>query len=370
LIPKFEELLEEYEIPFTCVKHPLPEFTLYFEDGQSTILIRSAENYKRLVGHNLAWFGVDEVDTIKKDVAWHMWRKLQARLRAQAPYVQGFTTSTPEGYNFMYEFWVREISEQQTKGEFTNDRRMITSTTYDNQHNLAPGYIDSLLKTYPKNLIISYLMGEFVNLLTGNVYYAFDRKYNTTNKTIEDFDEPEHNIIAPLHIGVDFNINKTCGIVHCIDSDTNQPYAVDEITGQYNTEALIKSINQRYTKRKIYIYPDASGNSEKTNASQTDLSLLRAAKFIVRVGKKNPLVRNRINSMNAMFLNGEGVRRYYVNINKCRVYTEALETQGYGDDGKPDKLHNQDHPVDAAGYLIHKMYPITSRQKTLKIVGF
>ena len=355
LIPEMTALLHEYDIPFSYRASPYPIFTLHFAEGDSDILVRSAENYKRLAGLNLAWFGVDECDTIDKKIAWRMWRLLQSRLRARAPYVQGFTTSTPEGYNFLYEYFVKEPGDH---------KRIIHASTYDNPY-LEDDFIPSLLRSYPKNLIISYLHGKFTNLNTGNVYDAFDRHLNHTNKVIEDFDT-ELDLI-PLHIGMDFNVGKCCAIIHIIDEDGN-PMALDEITGQKNTESISKKLMQRFPKRKIYIYPDASGRSEKTNATTTDLQILKGY-FTVRVDNKNPLVKDRVNTMNAMFLNGEGQRRYFVNTNKCKVYTEALETQGYDDFGKPDKAHDQDHPVDASGYFIHKRYPIKRNSQRITLLG-
>lgn len=368
LMPKFEEILEDNDIPYTVVKHPLPEYMLYFAGGQAKILVRSAENYKRLVGHNLAWFGVDEVDTIKASTAWHMWRKLQARLRAQAPYVQGFTTSTPEGFNFMYQFWVQMLD--QDSGVDPEDRKMITATTYENQENLEPGYIQSLLKTYPANLIRSYLNGEFVNINSGNVYYAFDRFKNNTRKVVTDFDDPENEVLADIHIGVDFNVDKCVGIIHCIDPKTKYAYAVDEIVKQLDTQHLIAAIKKKYDGRTIYVYPDASGRARKTSANKTDLQLLKQAGFKVKVDSKNPFVKDRVNAMNAMFENAEKEIRYYVNVRNCKTYVEALETQGYTDSGDPDKSTDVDHPVDAGGYFIHKMYPIRRKISKVKIMGF
>jgi len=52
------------------------------------------------------------------------------------------------------------------------------------------------------------------------------------------------------------------------------------------------------------------------------------------------------------------------------VYVEALETQSYGKDNKPDKTHDQDHPNDAGGYFVYYRYPIRTSQKNLKISGF
>jgi len=158
LEPAISEMLNDHGIPYDYRATPYPTFYLHFEEpGEteyeeptivtSTIRILSAENYKRHVGLNLAWFGVDEADTIKKEIALKMWRMLMSRLRdIDAKVPQGFTTSTPEGFNFLYDFFVREPEERRREGKSTDDRKYYTASTYDNEENLEPGYINSLLE--------------------------------------------------------------------------------------------------------------------------------------------------------------------------------------------------------------------------------
>ena len=344
LIPEMDQILNEYGIPYKFRASPYPQYTLKFEHGETVILLRSAENYKRLAGLNLAFFGVDEADTITKATAKSMWRMLQSRLREGKVY-QGFTTSTPEGFNFLYEYFVKEA-------EGKTDRTMIQARTQDNPY-LPEDFIQSLLENYPPELIEAYLEGKFVNLTSGRVYHNFDRHLNHTNLTLKDF--PRHI----LHIGQDFNVGKCASVVHVIDDGI--PYALDEITGAKNTEAVIQIIKDKYPGRAIMVYPDSSGKAEKTNASQTDIQLLRSAGFEVLYPSKNPFVRDRIGSMNAMFLNGLGERRYKVNTNRCPVYTQALEQQAYDKSGQPDKSHDEDHPVDGGGYFIHYRYPLKGK---------
>ncbi|MBR9935890.1 terminase, partial [Klebsiella pneumoniae] len=78
----------------------------------------------------------------------------------------------------------------------------------------------------------------------------------------------------------------------------------------------------------------------------------------VVVNASNPPVKDRINAMNAMFCNGNGERRYKVNVKRCPVYTESLEQQVWGENGEPDKTADNDHPNDAGGYFIVKQFPI------------
>ena len=340
LIPEFERTLEELGIDYEYKASPLPKFKLNFKHGSTEILMRSAENYKRLAGLNLAFAGVDEVDTIEKKTAHSMWRMLQSRLR-QGKLYQLFSTSTPEGFSFLYDFFVEEGHKP--------DRRIIHAKTADNPF-LPDDFIPSLLASYPANLIKAYLEGQFVNLTSGQIYYSYDRELNNTNLTLDDF--PNH----VLHIGQDFNVNKCASVVHIVDK--NIPYALDEIVGAKNTEDVIRIIKERYPKRRVIIYPDASGKNQKTNASVSDIVLLKNAQFELNYTAANPRVRDRIASMNAMLHNATGKRNYLINKKTCPSYAKSLEQQVYNKVGEPDKEHDLDHPTDAAGYFIHRVFPL------------
>lgn len=340
LLPSMMEILHDCGIKYSFSKSD-SIFTFHFAEGDTTVYCLSAENYTRMAGMNLAFFGVDECDTINKDIARSMWHMAISRLRSGRVY-QGFTTSTPEGFKFLYEFFHEEA-------EGKTDRRLIKGKTRNNP-TLDPSFIQSMLDNYPPQLIKAYLEGEFVNLNSGSVYPNFDRKLNHTDLSLKDF--PNH----PLHIGQDFNMGKCASVVHVIHN--GNPIAIDEIVDAHNTEAVIRVIKERYGKRHITIYPDASGGNGKTSASMSDLAMLKQAGFELSYSAKNPGVRNRVNSVNAMFLNSVGNRRYLINTRICKEYTKCLEQQTYDKSGQPDKSSGVDHMLDAGGYFIYRMFPL------------
>jgi PBSX family phage terminase large subunit len=348
LLPKMFELLDEIGVKYSFAKSD-SIFTFHFAEGDTTVYCLSAENYTRMAGMNLAFFGVDECDTINKETARAMWNMAISRLRSGVVY-QGFTTSTPEGFKFLYEYFYDEPKNDPK----IVDRRLIKGKTKDNP-NLPPDFIQSLLDNYPPQLIKAYLDGEFVNLNSGSVYPNFDREKNHTDLSLKDF--PGY----PLHIGQDFNMGKCSSVVHVLHN--GNPVAVDEITGALNTEAVINIIKERYGNRHITVYPDASGANNKTSASMSDLTLLQRAGFKLSYSAKNPPVKDRVNAMNAMLCNNNGERRYLINTKICKEYTRCLEQQVYDASGQPDKSakSNVDHMLDAAGYFINMQFPIVGR---------
>ncbi|HAN3117085.1 TPA: DUF1367 family protein [Escherichia coli] len=276
-------------------------------------------------------------------------------------------TTTPEGFKFVYEQFVKAVRE---KTELASLYGLVQASTFDNEKNLPADYIPSLLESYPPELIKAYLRGQFTNLTSGTVYHQFDRKLNNC----EEVEQPGE----PIYIGMDFNVGKMAGIVHVLR--LGLPCAVTEIINAYDTPDMIRIIKERfwlydgndYRKvREIYIYPDASGDSRKSsNASTTDIAQLKQAGFNVVVNSSNPPVKDRVNSMNAMFCNANGERRYKVNVKRCPLYAESLEQQVWDEKGEPDKKSGNDHPNDAGGYFIVKQFPIvkpTGRVTSLRI---
>lgn len=331
----------------------------FFEGNiyRGTTICRSMDKPETIIGFKIGHALVDEMDVLTKAKAYLAWRKIIARMRYKVDgVINGIdVTTTPEGFKFIYEQFVKQVT---LNPKLSSMYGIIQASTYDNEKNLPNDYIESLLISYPEELIKAYLMGQFVNLNSGTVYNQFDSNLNHSDE-IEKTGEP-------LFIGMDFNVGKMSAIIHV--KRNNLPIAVREIVNAYDTPDMIRRIKEQFylydgndyrKSREIYIYPDASGDSRKSvNASKTDIQLLKDAGFKIIVNSANPPVKDRINSMNAMFLNAKGERRYLVNTKMCPTYTENLQQQTWSDNGEPDKTAGNDHTNDAAGYFIVKDFPI------------
>ncbi|WP_315386595.1 phage terminase large subunit [uncultured Stenotrophomonas sp.] len=314
---------------------------------RSTVICRSMDKPASIVGFKVGKALVDEIDTLKKKKAHEAWRKIIARLRVKAPGLQNGidVTTTPEGFNFVYEQFEQIPGSDLKKAALYGK---VHASTYDNEAFLPEDYIESLFETYPEQLVLAYIRGLFVNLTTGSVYGAFSRKLNGTTATIA--------VGEALHVGMDFNVMNMTAVICVIRND--QPMALEELTGIRDTPAMITALRERFPDNRITVYPDASGGSAHTNnASVSDLGLLRAAGFTVRVAGANPRIRARVVSVNAMICNAKGKRRLLVNPYGCPKTTEALEKQAYDENGMPDKTTGFDHPPDALGYFIHTRFP-------------
>lgn len=338
--PRFSETLETIGIP-----HKINRSDAFIDfAGFGQIIFRTMDTPERIIGYEVADSIVDELDTLATEKAREVWNKIISRNRQKKPdgslNTVGVVT-TPEGFRFVYERWKKEPA---------NGYRLIKAPTESNAKHLPDGYIDSLRASYPSNLLSAYLDGEFVNLTAGSVYPNYDRALNSTNEQIKDRE--------PLHIGLDFNVTKMAAVIHVLRND--QPHAVAELTGIFDTPAMIRLIGERYKLmgHPIYVYPDASGQSRKSNnASESDLALLKQAGFQVMVNSTNPAVKDRVLAVNKHIEQ----RTYRINPDTCPSLVESLERQAYDKNGEPDKTGGLDHVIDAAGYMIAYRYPIRDR---------
>ncbi|QKZ15890.1 terminase [Spirosoma sp. KUDC1026] len=312
------------------------------------IRIVGLDNYDNLRGSGLFFLLIDEW----ADCPYEAWEEVLRPMLSTCKFTvngvqyQGghvLRIGTPKGFNHCYDTY---LSGQGTEP----DHRSWLYTTLDGG-NVPQSEVDAAKRTLDPRTFRQEYEASFENY-QGVIYYAFDRRRNHTEETVKPGDH--------LHIGMDFNVSKMAGIGHVIRNGL--PRAVFEFVNVFDTPAMIEKIQTAFPNHRVSVYPDASGNNRKSvNASETDLALLRKAGFTVVVDAANPTVKDRINSMNAMFLNVYDERRYLVNTAKCPVYTQSLERQIWDEKGEPDKKSGHDHPNDAGGYCITKLFPIIKR---------
>ena len=334
----FDDFLESYGIPYTFRASPLPEYTLHLPGGDTKILCRSFENWKRIIGINGAWILADEIDTVDPNVANKAFPKILGRLRS-GNVRQFAAASTPEGFRWMWQTFASE------DGKGREDRRLIRMRTQDNPY-LPPDFIERMQANYDPQLLKAYLDGEFVNLTTGQVYDRFDRDKHVSVHCPDISREP-------LRIGVDFNVGNMSAVIAIRVGKSL--YVVDEISGAHDTDALAQKIKAHYPDHRIYVYPDASGGNRSTNATQTDIAILESYGMSNQSPKSNPFVRDRVAAVQALLENGKGEVRLKIAAS-CVKTIECLELQSYTEKGDPDKNAGYDHMNDALGYLVWREF--------------
>lgn len=324
---------------------------VHFKRGQyyyGVVKCRSMENPKSIVGFKIGNALVDEIDLLPLAKALVAWRKIIGRLRFKELGVENgaFIATTPEGFNFAYKVFVSDIKLNPALARLY---QMIQASTRENFQFLPDDYIESLLLTYPDELVDAYIDGKFVNLTTGTVYKSFSRTRHDSKMTIIPGEI--------LHIGMDFNVGKMAAKVFVTRRLTGW-HCVAELYDIFDTPAMIDAIEERWGKDhigNILVYPDATGKNRKSlDASTSDLALLEEAGFAVRVDNGNPRVRDSILSVNKRF----EVNQLWVNVDECPRTADDLEQQAYNEKGEPDKKSGRDHGNDAFRYPITYTFPI------------
>lgn len=306
-----------------------------------------------IVSYEIAHGGIDELDTLQYDQAEKVWTKIAERMRQKTNHICGNTlavaSTTNQGVKgFGYKRW--------GNGEYIEDGyHYIKAGTASNKF-LPAGYIEQITKNYDPIMADAFVNGGWVNFTANKVYHFYNRTAHYSPRTIQPNDW--------LHIGIDFNIGGCCAVVFVIDN--NNPIAVDEFVS-HDTRDFCNNLI-RFKSHQLTVYPDASGAANRTNASQSDISIIRGEGHNVVVNSTNPAIRDRINAVNGLLAHG----RLLVNSDKCPSVTNMLETQGYDASGMPEKFAT--HPAiddwaDSFGYFVANRYPVGRSALKSKVGG-
>ena len=193
--------------------------------------------------------------------------------------------------------------------------------------------------------------GEFTNLSAVTVYHPFDRDVHWTDEAIQENDR--------LFVGIDFNVD-ACFCIFILRRG-DEFHVVGEAYPK-DTPAVVKHLQDSYPghvkEGNLVCIPDAASRQRTTtNASESDLSLLKKGGFVVKSQSSNPQIEDRVNSVNVLLL----ANRLKVH-NSCKYLIKSLEQQAYSKTGKPEKgIGGKDDisgPVDALGYAIAYLAPL------------
>ena len=348
------ELLESNRLGFDFNR---AENFIVMKDTRSKVVFRSLDDFERLRGTNLAWFGVDELTYTPPEA----WLRLEGRLRdPKATMLCGFGVWTPKGFDWVYERFIANPVEGYDA---------IIAKPFENRHLLdkVPDFYERLKHSYDDRFFQQEVLGEYLNLSAGRVYYAFDRKRHV-QPVVADFSRP-------LLWALDFNVNPMCSLVLQKVGDTT--LALDEIVlNRASTNDACEEFQRRfgYHAAGIQVYGDASGARMQT-AGSTDYEIINdflrrnGYEFTMQVPRSNPAVRDRIAMVNAAFENVKGNARLFVHP-KCKELIKDFEQVSYQENTTMiDKTSDprRTHLSDAIGYLIWQecREPVGERRERL-----
>ncbi len=221
-----------------------------------------------------------------------------------------------------------------------DDYQSILMNPGDNIENIDEEYI-ALLESMPEKERQRFLLGQYVDVDDGSVYYSFSQ---------DDIVKPIKQRPGSLFIAIDFNVDPGCSIIYQVIN--NQIHVIDEVflrnSDTFRHCAELK--NRGYAGATVV--PDSTGGNRKTSG-QSDFDILKASGFRV-AGTYNPFVTDRVNNVNYLLTNSR-----IVIDPKCKKLINDLEKVVWKDnklDQKTDKLLT--HISDCLGYACWYHFPI------------
>lgn len=315
---------------------------LEFRLTKSRILFRAVEEFERLRGSNLAWFGLDELTYAPEDA----WLRLEGRLRDPlAERLCGFAVWTPKGYDWVYERFVASKVE---------GYETIIAKPFENRFLLEriPDYYERLKSSYDSRFYEQEVLGQYLSMNAGRVYPSFDREGNIRAAEVDES--------LPLLWALDFNVDPMCSVIAQVDK-FGRVQVIDEIVlSRASTYDACAEFLGRFESHMggLIVYADATGARLQTSGT-SDLTILkqelknyRGAEF--RIPKSNPAVRDRVILMNGKLGAADGTKLLKVDP-RCVELIKDLEQVVYKegsqliDKGKDPK---RTHLSDALGYLV------------------
>jgi hypothetical protein len=334
------EILETNRIPF---EHNKAENMIRMPDSGSRILFRPMEEYERLRGTNLAWFGVDEL-TYTQEPAW---QRLEGRLRdPRANHLCGFGVWTPNGYDWVYRRFIRDRNE---------NYEVVLAKPNENRYLLAktPDFYLRLKGSYDERFYRQEVLGEYLAMDGSRVYWAFNRAEHVTKLAVDS----NHALLWAL----DFNVDPMSSVV--VQKIGERFYVVGEIVlKNATTQLACQEFLKRFPDHRagVVIYGDAAGKHAQTSgASDYDIiaQVFRETSPVrpqYRVPAANPAVRSRVNLVNALLKSASGETYLFVD-EKCKELIDDFEQVSYKADSNQidkDRDRKRTHLSDALGYLL------------------
>lgn len=307
--------------------------------NNSIIALRSSDNKEALRGTKWNFIVFDEFASMDPETFQSVLRPTLSDTEGHALFI-----GTPYGRNH---FW-----EMYNNGASLDDWSSHQYTTIQGG-NVAPEEIEAAKRDLPERTFNQEYNATFEDA-AGQIAYAFSQD------NIKP--APQLSPSNALHIGMDFNTQDFSACVMLQDRETL--HVIDEIMLQNaSTHDMCKEIQQRYGRRMIFVYPDASGSQRKTSANgMTDHIILHNAGFKVRTPKTNPPVKDAIAAVNGRLRSTNGEVRLFIDPG-CKHTLDSMNKFTYIEGSRqPDKKSGYDHMFDALKYCVWQLFPIKQMQ--------
>lgn len=331
-VPGIIAVLEEFNVPYHLLKSTADRQIII---NGAKFYLYSIQNYENIRGIEVGGILCDELPFGKREA----YDVMLGRLRDKRGPLQFRGYGSPNGFNWCYEEWGNIQPGQ--------DKELINAKTSDNIF-LPEGYYEDLVEQYggiENPLARQELLGEFVNLTAGAIYWGFDRDRHV-KPTV-----PKKGHM--VYVGQDFNVDPMSGI--CVQYE-NGIFRVfkENILHDSNSYETALYLTKTFKGDSFCVIPDSTGKARKSSAARgaTDLQIFRDHGIHI-LPSHNPLIRDRQNNVNIHLQKG------LIQIDpSCKTLIKELETLS-----QRDKEGLISHAAVALGYVIWKLAPMRKPQR-------
>lgn len=338
-------MFAEWQIPFEWRKSSAELVAWPLTARPLRMLCVSAERPETIMGITAGGGLVDEWELCGEEAVVAVRSRLTPFTDGAAP--QLALVGTPEGFGFGY----RWTEEQPLPG-----LRLISAKTADNRF-VGAAYAEAM-KTVLSEAEQREKLEGIRTAPTGVVYSRFNRAAHCRPA-------PRETSAFKLQVWADFNVDPMVWALAWVGAD--EAYVAREVIGRH-TDTMAHAdycmricadelgVREDEARRMgIELVCDASGSARHTSSTYSDVAIATRAGFRVKHPGSNPLVEDRVSSVQRVLAEG----RLFVDPARAGYLVRCLETQPYDSAGRPSKDPSLglDHGADVIGYGVFWSWP-------------
>lgn len=331
------------------------------------IFTRVLSKADALRGIEFSWYWIDE----SRDTPQYTHQVIMGRMR-ESDVIKGLVTTTPNGRD-----WVFSSFAQAPPGQLDFGSLHVATIESVKCGFIPQAYYDLLRRSYSPLLAAQELDALHVNTTGGRAYYSSG---NHNRRRVSPWGTSAPTNDRPLIIGCDFNFAPApCvwvyGQLGVDRAGRRRIHWFGEISAsEASTPDMVTKLVYQFPGFFLQFFGDASGTKGSTsNHGETDTiqiaqtCRLLGAAFTLDFDQANPRVKNRVENVNRLCLNGANEITMTYNPDKCPLLDGDLDVVGWKkvqtgrnvngrlDDGGDS---NRTHASDGVGYALWKLFPL------------
>lgn len=314
-------------------------------------------------GAVIQYGGANRPDTMDgKDVGWGLadedrhwpyesYQVFTARIRQACPFPYEGHFTTPE-MNWVYDSFAHR-----------DDILLVRGSTYDNAHNLQPGYIDKLERNLHPKMLEQYMLGKWV-VMGGAAFPEFDREIHVVEGLADGVRE-----VQPL---VDFGGKHAVVYLDHLDwCEQHGTTSCFHIVGEWMPDGLatyqlpteLRGNLRSHRWRPGTCIVDKAGNNNNPQTNRRDIELMEQGGFECQwtTEPENVSIRNGIDKIRALLKPVKGPPRLYFDASLVGGYRGVIEGLERAELDKSNTKYLKDgvleHALDALRYGIIAIEP-------------